>query len=200
MIVNDALGHQTNLLFQEMCLAATLVVFRTLGVSIRYAKNIARQLVLIATMTLSCTLEWARRTGALVFLRGGPLALWRCWANRIEGYSVEGGRFFPEMCPGRDSVLFDGISLRSPTKRYPASYWLLVYIGATNKKIPNEALRRNTKQTKRNRQKDPELQQWTVGTRLGLTRTAPNRPTSTNLKSEIAQCWKICMRLVLVKF
>lgn len=30
---------------------------------------------------------------------GGPLVLWRPWADRVEGHAVEGGHFFPEERP-----------------------------------------------------------------------------------------------------
>lgn len=30
---------------------------------------------------------------------GGPLAIWRCWANDVKGWSVNGGHFFPEAAP-----------------------------------------------------------------------------------------------------
>ena len=41
-------------------------------------------------------------TGALASwyqAEGGPLALWRRWADRVEGRPVDGGHFFPEECP-----------------------------------------------------------------------------------------------------
>jgi haloacetate dehalogenase len=31
--------------------------------------------------------------------QGGPLAIWKRWARRVEGYAVNGGHFFPEQCP-----------------------------------------------------------------------------------------------------
>jgi haloacetate dehalogenase len=30
---------------------------------------------------------------------GGPLAVWREWATRVEGQAVSGGHFFPEETP-----------------------------------------------------------------------------------------------------
>jgi haloacetate dehalogenase len=30
---------------------------------------------------------------------GGPLALWRKWASRVEGHAIDGGHFFPEEAP-----------------------------------------------------------------------------------------------------
>jgi haloacetate dehalogenase len=32
-------------------------------------------------------------------MEGGPLALWRAWAERVEGQAVDGGHFFPEEAP-----------------------------------------------------------------------------------------------------
>jgi haloacetate dehalogenase len=31
---------------------------------------------------------------------GGPLALWRAWADDVQGHAVKGGHFFPEEAPG----------------------------------------------------------------------------------------------------
>ena len=31
---------------------------------------------------------------------GGPLALWRAWADEVQGHAIEGGHFFPEEAPG----------------------------------------------------------------------------------------------------
>jgi len=31
---------------------------------------------------------------------GGPLTLWRGWADRVEGRAIDGGHFFPEESPG----------------------------------------------------------------------------------------------------
>lgn len=30
---------------------------------------------------------------------GGPLALWRAWANDVQGHAIGGGHFFPEVAP-----------------------------------------------------------------------------------------------------
>jgi haloacetate dehalogenase len=30
---------------------------------------------------------------------GGPLALWREWADNVQGHAVNGGHFFPEEIP-----------------------------------------------------------------------------------------------------
>jgi haloacetate dehalogenase len=41
-------------------------------------------------------------TGALATwyaTEGGPLALWREWASRVEGHAMDGGHFFPEEAP-----------------------------------------------------------------------------------------------------
>lgn len=32
---------------------------------------------------------------------GGPLALWRAWANDVRGRAIDGGHFFPEQNPER---------------------------------------------------------------------------------------------------
>ena len=32
---------------------------------------------------------------------GGPLALWRAWANDVRGIAIDGGHFFPEQMPER---------------------------------------------------------------------------------------------------
>ncbi|MER9594541.1 alpha/beta hydrolase [Mesorhizobium sp. M0244] len=36
---------------------------------------------------------------------GGPLAIWRKWADRVEGRAVQGGHFFPEEYPGKTAAL-----------------------------------------------------------------------------------------------
>jgi haloacetate dehalogenase len=39
---------------------------------------------------------------------GGPLGIWRQWAERVQGQPVEGGHFFPEVDPeGTSALLFD---------------------------------------------------------------------------------------------
>lgn len=46
---------------------------------------------------------------------GGPLSLWREWANDVTGHAVNGGHFFPEERPrevaGALSAFFEGIAL-----------------------------------------------------------------------------------------
>jgi haloacetate dehalogenase len=40
---------------------------------------------------------------------GGPLALWRRWAEDVRGHPVEGGHFFPEEHPGATADLIRGL-------------------------------------------------------------------------------------------
>jgi haloacetate dehalogenase len=35
---------------------------------------------------------------------GGPLALWRAWADDVRGHSLEGGHFFPEEAPEQTAI------------------------------------------------------------------------------------------------
>jgi haloacetate dehalogenase len=39
---------------------------------------------------------------------GGPLAIWRSWADNVQGRSVDGGHFFPEEQPELTAKLLDG--------------------------------------------------------------------------------------------
>jgi haloacetate dehalogenase len=39
---------------------------------------------------------------------GGPLGLWRAWANEVEGCAIDGGHFFPEEAPERTAALLAG--------------------------------------------------------------------------------------------
>jgi haloacetate dehalogenase len=39
---------------------------------------------------------------------GGPLALWRAWANDVRGEALDGGHFFPEELPQRTAELLSG--------------------------------------------------------------------------------------------
>ena len=42
---------------------------------------------------------------------GGPLAIWRQWADSIEGGAVEGGHFFPEENPdGTAKILLNSFA------------------------------------------------------------------------------------------
>ncbi len=36
---------------------------------------------------------------------GGPLALWREWANDVEGFAVQAGHFFPEEIPDETAAV-----------------------------------------------------------------------------------------------
>jgi haloacetate dehalogenase len=38
--------------------------------------------------------------GAWYEEEGGPLALWRAWADHVQGHALHGGHFFPEEKPG----------------------------------------------------------------------------------------------------
>jgi len=44
---------------------------------------------------------WSRRGGLESWYArdGGPLAIWRRWADRVEGHAIDGGHFFPEERP-----------------------------------------------------------------------------------------------------
>jgi haloacetate dehalogenase len=35
---------------------------------------------------------------------GGPLALWREWADDVQGFAIKGGHFFPEAAPGETTA------------------------------------------------------------------------------------------------
>jgi surfactin synthase thioesterase subunit len=35
---------------------------------------------------------------------GGPLGIWRDWANDVTGHPIEGGHFFPEHNPRETAV------------------------------------------------------------------------------------------------
>jgi haloacetate dehalogenase len=37
---------------------------------------------------------------------GGPLAIWRAWADHVEGYPVDAGHFFPEDLPKQTATAF----------------------------------------------------------------------------------------------
>ena len=39
---------------------------------------------------------------------GGPLALWRAWANDVRGGPLDGGHFFPEEMPERTADELSG--------------------------------------------------------------------------------------------
>ncbi|MCV3210933.1 alpha/beta hydrolase [Mesorhizobium sp. YC-39] len=41
---------------------------------------------------------------------GGPLAIWRQWADRVEGSAVKGGHFFPEENPGETAMALSRFS------------------------------------------------------------------------------------------
>jgi haloacetate dehalogenase len=45
---------------------------------------------------------WSARGGldSWYSAAGGPLAIWRTWADQVEGYPVDAGHFFPEEIPG----------------------------------------------------------------------------------------------------
>jgi len=38
---------------------------------------------------------------------GGPLAIWRTWANRVEGHALEAGHFFPEEIPDETAAALE---------------------------------------------------------------------------------------------
>jgi haloacetate dehalogenase len=44
---------------------------------------------------------------------GGPLGLWRRWADRVEGHAIDGGHFFPEECPQLTASLIRDFLIRS---------------------------------------------------------------------------------------
>jgi len=46
--------------------------------------------------------------------KGGPLALWRRWADQVEGHAVEGGHFFPEERPDLTANLIRDFLSRCP--------------------------------------------------------------------------------------
>ena len=50
---------------------------------------------------------------------GGPLALWRRWADDVRGGPVEGGHFFPEEAPGRTAGMLAHFFLN--TRATPAA-------------------------------------------------------------------------------
>jgi haloacetate dehalogenase len=37
---------------------------------------------------------------------GGPLALWRKWADNMQGRAIKGGHFFPEEAPEETAIAF----------------------------------------------------------------------------------------------
>jgi haloacetate dehalogenase len=39
---------------------------------------------------------------------GGPLSLWREWADDVQGHAIEGGHFFPEEIPGQTAEALSG--------------------------------------------------------------------------------------------
>jgi haloacetate dehalogenase len=46
--------------------------------------------------------------------RGGPLALWRAWANDVRGGPLDAGHFFPEEIPERTAQELSGFFATSP--------------------------------------------------------------------------------------
>jgi haloacetate dehalogenase len=46
--------------------------------------------------------------------RGGPLALWRAWANDVRGGPLDAGHFFPEEVPERTAQELSGFFATSP--------------------------------------------------------------------------------------
>ena len=44
---------------------------------------------------------------------GGPLGLWRRWADQVAGQAIDGGHFFPEECPDLTAHLIRGFLVRS---------------------------------------------------------------------------------------
>lgn len=44
---------------------------------------------------------WSAKGGLATWYAdaGGPLALWREWADDVRGHAIDGGHFFPEECP-----------------------------------------------------------------------------------------------------
>ena len=50
---------------------------------------------------------WSDRGGLASWYdeEGGPLGLWRRWADNVQGQSVEGGHFFPEEAPAETAAL-----------------------------------------------------------------------------------------------
>jgi haloacetate dehalogenase len=53
---------------------------------------------------------------------GGPLAIWRRWAERVEGRAVPGGHFFPEEHPHETADLIAGFLANHAVTRSAASH------------------------------------------------------------------------------
>jgi haloacetate dehalogenase len=48
---------------------------------------------------------------------GGPLQLWREWADQVEGQAILGGHFFPEEKPAVTAALIDDFLSAEPADR-----------------------------------------------------------------------------------
>jgi haloacetate dehalogenase len=59
---------------------------------------------------------WSGRgpLGSWYVERGGPLALWRSWANDVRGGPLDAGHFFPEEMPERTAQELSGFFATSP--------------------------------------------------------------------------------------
>ena len=49
----------------------------------------------------ACSRSGARRARSIPGIAdaGGPLAIWRAWAENVQGHAIEAGHFFPEEAP-----------------------------------------------------------------------------------------------------
>jgi haloacetate dehalogenase len=52
---------------------------------------------------------------------GGPVALWRAWADEVEGHAVDGGHFFPEETSERTAEALSRFFARDRSARLTAS-------------------------------------------------------------------------------
>jgi haloacetate dehalogenase len=52
---------------------------------------------------------WSEQGGLATWYakEGGPLSLWRRWADDVQGHAVKGGHFFPEECPAETAALLE---------------------------------------------------------------------------------------------
>ena len=46
---------------------------------------------------------------------GGPIALWREWADDVQGRALDGGHFFPESRPAETAATLRGFFARRQT-------------------------------------------------------------------------------------
>jgi haloacetate dehalogenase len=65
---------------------------------------------------IACLVLWSGRgpLGSWYAERGGPLALWRAWANDVRGGPLDAGHFFPEEMPERTAQELSGFFATSP--------------------------------------------------------------------------------------